>query len=158
MEKFESTILKLDVSLGFKNCPIVYRVFSNVLACDRSTPLSQLQRQQLLLQKQQRELLNYQRLLAGLPPIHVRVKSNPVVYHVKYSDVTTVGKVVRQRNRNYSYKADHDLVKKDWERAIEMQAVNYPVKYNRSIIQGKQKWPKAWQGNFSLLPPLANYS
>ena len=59
-----------------------------------------------------------------------------MIYHVSYSDVTTVGKVVRTRHRNYAYQSDHDFVRKDWERAVDTMARNYPVKYNRSIVRG----------------------
>ena len=56
---------------------------------------------------------------------------------VAYSDVTLVGKVVRQRRRRYAYEADHDYVARDWERAIEAHTHARPVKYNNSMVKGK---------------------
>ena len=59
-----------------------------------------------------------------------------MIYHVTYSDTTTVGKVARTRHRNYAYQSDHDFVRKDWQRAVETMAENYPVTYNRNLIRG----------------------
>ena len=61
-----------------------------------------------------------------------------MIYHVSYSDTTTVGKVARTRHRNYAYKSDHDFVRKDWQRAVDTMAQNYPVTYNRSLVRGKK--------------------
>ena len=71
--------------------------------------------------------------------MHVFVKTNPVVYHVEYSDVTHVGKIVRQRHRNYAYSSDQDFVRRDWERSLEAHNQAHPVRYNRSITKGKIK-------------------
>jgi hypothetical protein len=76
-----------------------------------------------------------------------------VIYHVAYSDVTTVGKIVRKRHRDYAYKSDHDFVRKDWQRAVETMAQNYPVKYNRSIIRGKKRMTKKFMLSLNLFIP-----
>ncbi|TRY67609.1 hypothetical protein TCAL_11140 [Tigriopus californicus] len=99
--------------------------------------LRNMQKRQTTLQLRQDELLKYQRQVAGLhDPIHLIIKSNPVIYHVDYSDITTVGKIKRKRNRSYVYRSDHDFVRRDWEKAMDRHSQNYPVIYNRSAIKG----------------------
>ena len=59
--------------------------------------MKQMQTAQKKLQAQQKQLLAQQRDMMGIPDpsVHLLVKANPVVYHVKYSDITTVGKESR---------------------------------------------------------------
>ena len=101
--------------------------------------MKQLQLQQQLLQVQQKETLReIKHLYHPHPRIHVHLRSNPVIYHVKYSDVTRVGRVERRRGRAYTYQADADFVHRDWERAMEEYADKHPVSYNRAAIKGAQ--------------------
>ncbi len=102
------------------------------------------QLQQQLVQLQQQEVVDDQRRLQQqqqhplqpFPHIRLRLKSQPVVYHVRYSDVTTVGKVERRRARQYVYAADRDVIRRDWDKAVEEHADKHPVVYNRSAIKG----------------------
>ena len=108
-----------------------------------------LELQNELMQLEQRHIIENQRQLLGqvpsyqrppMPngrPINIRIRGNPVVYHVQYKDVTRVGKVVRNRHRNYAYQSDYDFVKRDWERCLASHAYNNAVHLNRSLVQGE---------------------
>ena len=84
---------------------------------------------------------------ASVPKVKITIKTQPVVYHVSYSEEIQIRKTekfcgfglrnnlvkVHNKNFNYSYKSEADLLRRDWERALEKHSESHPVTFNGAV-------------------------
>jgi hypothetical protein len=92
------------------------------------------------------KLCDYHALAAQIsrppPTLKLLIRHRPVIYHVQYDDVIKVrGKlgvfsrqaVLHNRQYGFSYRSEVDLLRRDWELALERHSEQHPMTYNNSL-------------------------